>query len=61
MSSKSHNGVWREVHRSPTKLGHRIFQCKWCGAAKTTKPKTPKKCEFCGYECVGKNGVIENE
>jgi len=44
----SHNDVWREVHRSPTSMGHRIFECKHCSAMKTTKRNIPSVCEFCG-------------
>jgi len=46
-----HNYVWREVHRSPTSMGHRIFECKHCSAMKTTKRNIPSVCEFCN-ECV---------
>jgi hypothetical protein len=53
----SHNTVWREVHRSPTRLGHRIFECKHCHATKTTKRNIPTVCEFCGAEDVH-GGVI---
>ena len=45
------NEVWREIHRSPTWMGHRIFQCKTCTAMKTTKRKIPTSCEFCGKRC----------
>ena len=44
----SHNSVWREVHRSPTSNGDRIFECKHCSAMKTTKRNIPTVCEFCG-------------
>lgn len=48
----SHNRVWYEVHRSPTPLGHRIFNCKHCYATKTTKRNIPTVCEFCGEKVV---------
>lgn len=53
----SHNSIWREVHRSPTSNGDRIFECKHCSAMKTTKRNTPTVCEFCGYKCVIIGGV----
>ena len=52
-----HNAVWREVHRSPTKLGHRIFDCKHCHATKTTKRNIPKVCEFCGANIKSGNAL----
>ena len=39
--------VWREIFRSPTRLGHRIWECTYCTAMKTTKRNMPKSCEFC--------------
>jgi|TARA_B100001093_G_C26728459_1_gene971070 formylmethanofuran dehydrogenase subunit E len=50
--NKTWNSVWREVHRSPTRLGHRIFECKHCYATKTTKQNIPKRCEFCGEKVI---------
>ena len=46
--AQTNNRVWREIHRSPTDLGHRIFQCWHCSAMKTTKRNIPKSCEFFG-------------
>ena len=55
--SVSHNVVWREVHRSPTSNGDRIFECKHCSAMKTTKRRIPKVCEFCNAKCGMIQGV----
>ncbi len=46
----AHNTVWREIHRSPTRLGHRLWECRYCTALKTTKRNIPKSCEFCHAE-----------
>jgi len=53
--SRTWNSVWREVHRSPTSRGHRIFECQHCYAMKTTRRNIPKLCEFCG------ESVMNNE
>ena len=50
---KAHNKVWREIHRSPTMLGHRLWECKHCTALKTTKRNIPKSCEFCHHKVWG--------
>ena len=57
MSKKNRNPVWREIRgakvlRSPTRLGHRYFECKYCFAIKTTKRNRPTACEFCGKGAI---------
>jgi hypothetical protein len=52
MSKKNRNPVWREIRgakvlRSPTRLGHRYFECKYC-----FERNRPTVCEFCGKKVM---------
>ena len=53
MVGHEQNRIWREIHRSPTRLGHRLWECKFCTALKTTKRNIPTSCEFCHAHTEG--------